>query len=38
MDISTELQAQFIDLHRILVALREQNIDPALECAYCQLL
>ncbi|ETW86023.1 hypothetical protein HETIRDRAFT_44227 [Heterobasidion irregulare TC 32-1] len=31
VDISTELQAQFIDLHRILVALREQNIDPALE-------
>ncbi|THH13432.1 hypothetical protein EW146_g6787 [Bondarzewia mesenterica] len=31
VDIPSELQAQFIDLHRILIALREQNIEPALE-------
>jgi len=30
LDISAELRAQFIDLHRILQALRSQDIGPAL--------
>lgn len=30
MDIEAELRAQFIDLHRILQALRSQDIGPAL--------
>lgn len=32
MDIPTERQAEFIDLHRILLALRDHNTEPALEC------
>ncbi|KAH7930830.1 hypothetical protein BV22DRAFT_1027990 [Leucogyrophana mollusca] len=31
MDISPELRAQFIDLHRILTALKNEDISPALE-------
>lgn len=32
MNIPTERQAEFIDLHRILLALRDNNTEPALEC------
>ncbi|KAI0064615.1 hypothetical protein BV25DRAFT_1881953 [Artomyces pyxidatus] len=33
VDIPSYLQSQFIDLHRILLALRNQDIGPALEWA-----
>ncbi|KAI0316687.1 CTLH/CRA C-terminal to lish motif domain-containing protein [Amylostereum chailletii] len=33
VDISTQLKSQFIDLHRILVCLRNHDIGPALEWA-----
>jgi hypothetical protein len=34
VDIPPELRAEFVDLHRILTALRTQDIGPALECVY----
>ncbi|EIM89889.1 uncharacterized protein STEHIDRAFT_74240 [Stereum hirsutum FP-91666 SS1] len=33
VNIPTERQAEFIDLHRILLALRDHNTEPALEWA-----
>lgn len=33
LDIPPQLQSQFIDLHRILIALQAQDISPALEWA-----
>jgi hypothetical protein len=30
MDIPPELRSQFVDLHRILKALKSQDISPAL--------
>lgn len=34
MEISPELRSQFVDLYRILSALRNHDISPALECVY----
>lgn len=38
LNIPEELRSQFLDLHRILKALRNQDIGPALVCvlrSYC---
>lgn len=37
VDIPGQLRAQFLDLHRILSALRREDIGPALECVIISL-